>query len=145
MTSGDRLVVLSDNIGETVPANIVEVLGSNISSIDELKADSTDLSAVYSKIDSVQVDTTSINNKVSTLSNYDDTALVSSIGSLRSVVDSTSTLVTSIEQSVVALDPNEVESLYQKIADINTEIGNLLVATNAVPQSTYDITFGKVV
>lgn len=145
MTSGDRLVTLSDNIGEVVPANIVEVLGSGISSIDELKANPTDLSVVYSKIDSVQADTTSISSKVNTLNNYDDTSLVNSITNLRTVVDNTEVLVTSIEQSMVALEPNEVESLYQKIADINTEIANLLTVTNAVPQSTYDITFGKVV
>lgn len=60
MTSGDRLVALTDNIDVVSSVNVVSVLGDTITSIDDLKAAPTDLTVVNSKLDAIKGDTGSM-------------------------------------------------------------------------------------
>lgn len=60
MTSGDRLVALTDNIDVVSSVNVVSVLGDAITSIDDLKAAPTDLTTVNSKLDAIKSDTDSM-------------------------------------------------------------------------------------
>jgi hypothetical protein len=114
---------------------------------DDWKADTVnvDLTETNAKIDAVKADTGSVKTIVEALENYDDTALVSKVDAIKNVVDQSKLLLDEIDSDVDALDENNVNSIYAKLIEVNQNIQTVLDSANNIPQSTYDMTFGKLV